>query len=392
MSRGSFQSLPLEIREYVLTLVSDYHTLRSAVLSSKCVHNTFLPRRRTIMREVGLNEIGPALPWAFALVRMKYALEEAPLQVVVEGLTDTSPDSAYWNIDIGGREAKALPIVSAATRRLESFFCLLRKDRTAPTSTLSEVESLRFHRAIYRTWIITVLLGDDMHQLSDIVIKGIKVFTDLCERELAELHEVMLFLGAMFSKIPRSGTKLFEDFRDANPPLNVVPDVALASMTGRFSPTRSLSRLPFFNGVNRFKRTAIEQRIGKQIGKKYWRRSILTRYRVETIQRCQKCGRRNAGLFGENNWHLLHRYLEFGLLLNCLPGRIPGNKYLAGEIRRLLSRQDSLTFLLCELFDSQNDPEGRWKKSDWLCINCIRNFWKESLLSWIVDQLVEGEP
>ena len=78
------------------------------------------------MREVGLNEVGPALPWALALVRMMYALlEEEPLQVVVEGLTDTSPDSAYWKLDISGKEAKALSAVSAATRRFESIFCLL---------------------------------------------------------------------------------------------------------------------------------------------------------------------------------------------------------------------------------------------------------------------------
>ncbi|EJD04342.1 uncharacterized protein FOMMEDRAFT_155474 [Fomitiporia mediterranea MF3/22] len=371
MSHGSFQSLPLEIRDYILTLVPDYYTLRCAVLSSRCVCNTFLSRRRTIMREVGLSEIAPALPWAFALVRMRYALEEEPLQVVVEGLTDTSPDSAYWNIDISGKEAKALSAVSAATRRLESFFCVRYKDRTALTSTLSEVESLRFHRAIYRTWIMAVLLEGDRYQYSDIVDKGIGFLTDLCERELAELREVEFFLGAIFSSSELRGS-LFDGYRL---PLCVAPDIVQTATRIRVSvdPYTNPFRPPFLYLANYRRLLSMLGSVTTPPG-----RFILTKYR--------KCSRRTAKLFGENNWHLLQYFLN---LDDLLPGRIAGNDYLVGVIGRLIPCEDSLQYVLGNMFDSQNDPESKWEKSDWLCINCVKEFWRERLLSWVIDQLVK---
>ena len=47
--------------------------------------------------------------------------------------------------------------------------------------------------------------------------------------------------------------------------------------------------------------------------------------------------------------------------------------------------------LMHEMFDSQNDPESGWNKSDWLCVPCVREFCQENLFSWLVNRLVKGK-
>lgn len=71
------------------------------------------------------------------------------------------------------------------------------KDRAAPISTLSELESYRFHRAIYRAWIISVL-ANDTHPESLPYGLDTRFLKDLSDEELLELHQVMLFLDHPF--------------------------------------------------------------------------------------------------------------------------------------------------------------------------------------------------
>lgn len=82
------------------------------------------------------------------------------------------------------------------TNVLERF-----KDRTAPISTLSEPEKLRFHRAIYRAWIISVLSIDNENPNPGQDEIQPAFLSDLTDEELVELFEVVNFLDTIGSAV-----------------------------------------------------------------------------------------------------------------------------------------------------------------------------------------------
>lgn len=67
------------------------------------------------------------------------------------------------------------------------------KDRAATTSVLDEEEHLRFHRAIYRMWILQVL-GEASFRIKDNFSPNLGFLIGLSPRETAELVEARDFM------------------------------------------------------------------------------------------------------------------------------------------------------------------------------------------------------
>ena len=125
MARVPLDVLPLDICDRILTCLPDFYSLQFAVLSSRHVYESYLPRKRSILRAVAENDVGPALPFAVCLVRTMRKLGEEPLQGILEGLNDIDMNSPYWTTDVASAEARRLSHVAAVLRRLESYFCVL---------------------------------------------------------------------------------------------------------------------------------------------------------------------------------------------------------------------------------------------------------------------------
>lgn len=125
MSPGVLDDFPLDICDHILTLLSDFSSLQNAVLSSKQLHEAWSSRKLSLMRAVVFNQVGPAIPFAVALVRAKNMLGDTPLQDILKGLNNPDPESELWTVNVTPAEAKILEGVSCVVRRLESFFSVL---------------------------------------------------------------------------------------------------------------------------------------------------------------------------------------------------------------------------------------------------------------------------
>lgn len=205
--------LPLDACDRLLLHMSDYASLRNIVLSSKHIYEVFKTRKRSIIQTVEFNEVGPALPQALALVHTM--IKQDLLEEALEELNN--PESDYWKADGSIPEALALQNVAIVARRLENHYsCLLvycyrkvlfpyltvntrrYKDQRASTSTLTEEESFRFRRALYRAWILEALTRKDTLRYSgqqNIHEVEFDFLSSTTDAELQELKEVVAFLG-----------------------------------------------------------------------------------------------------------------------------------------------------------------------------------------------------
>ena len=77
------------------------------------------------------------------------------------------------------------------------------KDRNATVSTLSETEKFRFHRAIYRIWVLSVL-ANDKHEQSKWEGSKLTFLESMSERESVEMFEGMTFLHNVYVSKMRS--------------------------------------------------------------------------------------------------------------------------------------------------------------------------------------------
>ncbi|KAL5535178.1 hypothetical protein ACEPAF_3272 [Sanghuangporus sanghuang] len=384
----SLCTLPFDVCDRLLTFLPDFLSLQHAVLASKLISETFSSRKRSIMRAVMTNEVGPALSFAAALVRTMNKLGDGPMQVLLEGLNDSSPDSHCWTCDVTGAEARALSGVSAAVQRLESYFCILHKDRTAAVSTLSEEESYRFHRAIYRIWICSVL-ANDRHNNSRPLDLDVSFLKNMSEEELVQMHEAMQFLDVVYNMLMATFQGPFDR---SGRPFELRVDELLAAFDGNFNAQtfgialhRSATAI-----VNSYTILARDRQASELLKKKYNSQAILVNARVEEVQACQKCLAQAQDLFGENNWHLLRRMVTFDVLLSFLPGKVNANVYVRSDLNAILVRRTSPASILSEMFDGQNDPNNDWKRTDWLCISCIHVFLSQRIYSWFVGELVKN--
>jgi len=81
-----------------------------------------------------------------------------------------------------------------------------RKDRTSRTSKLSPIESLRFHRTIYRIWLVCVLFGAGSVDVGNTDINDrlsaqqafLQQFTS---QDLHQMRLIALFLQSVMAEV-----------------------------------------------------------------------------------------------------------------------------------------------------------------------------------------------
>ncbi|KAI5124418.1 hypothetical protein M0805_008302 [Coniferiporia weirii] len=384
MAHISLELLPHDVRDHLLTVLPDQVSLRCAMLASRQLYEAYTLRRRTILSMVVANEVGPALPSALALVRTRdviYKSEE--LATIIDGLNSSDSESVYWKGDITPEEAHDLTKVSSVARRLEAHFSNRFKDRTAPLSTLSELEKLRFHRAIYRSWIISVLSSDNDEQ-DEVQLHFLE---NLIDEELVEVFETMHFLDAI-GRAVRTGSITFHGTRA----LNVEFDELLCSFDSQGHYRESASTGLGNPAIQVAYDALCEDRNIRQLFEdRFGSRAILARARVEEIQHCQRCEQPSQLLLGENNWHWMQICFDDLILARFLPGHLANNAGVLGQILTMFRRPCSYVAMISTMFDDQNDPESGWTREHWLCLDCLTMFIRERIFSWFVSQLVKDE-
>lgn len=88
------------------------------------MYDAFKLRERSIIHSVEFNEVGPTLPHAVSLVRLRLNAEDQDFEGIpsLERLNKWVPDSSYNNADGSVTEALELQKVSGVARRMETHF------------------------------------------------------------------------------------------------------------------------------------------------------------------------------------------------------------------------------------------------------------------------------
>ena len=172
---SSIEKLPIDVVDRLLLFLSDYHTLRSAVLAAFVFYDAFMNRPGSIRLAVCQNEVGPAWPQAMALIKSKLCRDESHgSSKFLEALLKFDQGDILNSHSINDEEAQYFVRVSSTARRLEQHFANRQarvhklqnplavsyfpthrfriKDISSATP-LDSIESLRFQRALYRFWM-----------------------------------------------------------------------------------------------------------------------------------------------------------------------------------------------------------------------------------------------
>ncbi|KAJ7130905.1 hypothetical protein C8R46DRAFT_1141429 [Mycena filopes] len=222
-----------DILDRVLTLLSDFESLRATILSSKAAYAVFTARPQSIIRAVAQNLLGPALLSAIHLIRnippgASYAEPYKYVRARASGADGN-------RVDHRRRCAQAL---SERRRRehIPHIYSLQHKDRSTKSNKLTAVESFRFIRALYRIMLFAdVFLGSytpglhhnvEPEDVTTYHLARRTFFTVFPTQDLLEIGTVGFFIGDLGRWLKRKG---FNTKNPKNHPGqgNVVPPASL---------------------------------------------------------------------------------------------------------------------------------------------------------------------
>ena len=107
----TFQDLPLDVIDRVLTLLQDFDTLAVALKTCKRVYDVFQGHPKSIVREVAMNVTGPLLPEALRLYRL------------VDGVQEDEKD-VLEDPDLTREEATGISEHARVMRELEDLYSM----------------------------------------------------------------------------------------------------------------------------------------------------------------------------------------------------------------------------------------------------------------------------
>ncbi|KAL1760193.1 hypothetical protein FB107DRAFT_287042 [Schizophyllum commune] len=223
-----FTSLPLDddILQLILCQLPDFKSLQSAICSCKALYRIFNTYPVQIEYAVATNVVGPAIPQALRTAR--YELPE-DLAGEVEERKDAFPETNEpARLDI--REKKLIYEYSKKVSRLEVIFTRRHKTRTPTGPQLTNLESLRFRRAVYRLMLYCLLYGcadanweiedHDSKSIDEIYEKHRDFLDQYSTDGLREIQAVADFIAELSHCVRREAAPMqhdiisIEDFHD----------------------------------------------------------------------------------------------------------------------------------------------------------------------------------
>ncbi|THH17397.1 hypothetical protein EW146_g3398 [Bondarzewia mesenterica] len=401
------RKLSLDVIDRILTYISDLPTLSSTIQVSKPIYHVFKHRPASIVSAVSLNEIGPALPQAMKLLHITTIdIIERNLMLTERRLPDDNDVPKYPK----NRDKGAILTVNArVVRAFEDFFSQRCKDRTSSTSKLSEIESHRFHRAMYRLWLYQYLFGDDWRSCIENdddqemeLVRGrqeyfLKHIPPAERKEFAAIYRFMQATSEWVCKMLLD-IELLPQFV-----VSAEPEVLLACIqehdqgqldgTGYwgedFEQAEPTEREFVLSPLLQFGSDTEGQ---DNVDKKTIYKSILDEVIGEN-DTCTHCGSIcGLDLWNESNWSLLSGHICPAEIPNLFPGHILRNVLESSAIRgKFRSMPFDYPVFMNAMFDECEDQADGWSKQDWLCEQCIRSFLTDHLCSWWLHRKAERQ-
>ncbi|KAF8129967.1 hypothetical protein EV363DRAFT_1493872 [Boletus edulis] len=350
--------------------------------------------------------VGPVLPQALRLARYQASA------TLPQNVDDIQSENDTVNKTPSREEERLLLSNASVMTALEDLFSWSEKDRTCRTSKLSRVESVRFQRAMYRIWLMSVLFGPRRFapQPADEIReselrkswKDQKYFLQpFSSQELFQIDRLTKFLiwtaqwAVTAEEIGLKGT----------------PSRGLYNYTGLFLFAGPHAILRCYEDVTTTHLPAeyigddgpYTKLIDQALSEIVQERQVTVPYGYQHVgfilddihgehDRCRHCGSNGApcirmswegklpDLYNETNWdHLKGRlnrdfFLPMNLSLNLVE-RQP-TQALSGDWSRLLH----------EMFACRRDDYIQWSKEDWICINCWFTFFRDTMWRWRLFQ------
>ncbi|KLO09564.1 hypothetical protein SCHPADRAFT_561126 [Schizopora paradoxa] len=204
---SSLECLPLDVRDRLLTTLPSFASLRAAVLSCTALYEAYSFRKHSIFNAVVENEAGPALLEALAVSR---ATKDLDVYSKEDEINDKFADKEgpYWRNEVSVGDAYEVGIIAQVASELEDLFSFRYKDRSRTDSSFSYAESCVFRRALYHNWILSLLSRastpeDEVIDDDDFIDENtcslfVRVLSDLDDKSLSQLYQVLLFLDEVF--------------------------------------------------------------------------------------------------------------------------------------------------------------------------------------------------
>ncbi|KIY63488.1 hypothetical protein CYLTODRAFT_493864 [Cylindrobasidium torrendii FP15055 ss-10] len=151
------ESLPDDVLQDILEKCPDYATLSTATLLCKRLHSTAEQHPKSIAKAIARNLIGDALPQAMRVARYRKMINDFGVdphdeeQVVILAEFDMNAVLDTDEVEVlSTQDMKILTRLSGCLKTLEDAFSWRHRDRRSHTSVLSDLESLRFRKALLR--------------------------------------------------------------------------------------------------------------------------------------------------------------------------------------------------------------------------------------------------
>ncbi|KAF8892980.1 hypothetical protein BD779DRAFT_1508087 [Infundibulicybe gibba] len=378
----------------VFTFIPTLTSLLSMARTSRSMYSTFKIRSSSLLSAVAHNDVGPAWPQALLLAQYQ-----------------SSPSLSAPNCKLTHDEIRILSRNAKVVRDLEDIFSWRHKDRTKRVSQLSYEESWRFHRAIYRIWLVSFICGDQSisplkqykpmrgRPPSENQLKQEEILRIFSSSELLQLRRAAVFLQSLLGWVLGAQGKLCSTsivdsclFAGPSVILKCHKDISMNAF-----PFEQLAKedVPFRGFIWQPLKNVLEDRGEARQSSKAFEKTILDDV-VGTNDKCEHCHsvnqavvgiKQGVNLWNETNWD----YLQGKLILD-IHFRIPGNlsrNETESALRETLVNIDRST-LLHEIFASRRAKYHSWTKKQWVCFDCLALFIEATLPFWWLDRKMKG--
>ncbi|KAJ7501048.1 hypothetical protein B0H11DRAFT_1993456 [Mycena galericulata] len=393
----SFRALPLDddILDRILTFCATFGTLKASILVSKAFYRVFRSHPKSITRAVAYNVVGPALPQALRVVRYPYNVSYDGPFLDAASMATACPE----NQDIGvitAAEGKNLEKNSRVVEELEDIYSLKNKDRTSSKSLLTQDESWRFRRAMYRIMMFCNMFTEEPFEGEDIDdtmegrvemirLQRIAVLDEYSTVELHQLYSVVKFMRGIVRTLAIHPREITIDAL-----LSLGPAAGLHAYQHRRRP--DYFPIQLFAGY--FSRPLHN----------IWKARNVTppndderasAWIVDAIQgaedTCSQCGISGGiDLYTEANWSRFPIYFP-----NLLKARLTHNPAVRGPeffaATAHLFKSDALGPWIGDMFARRKTPEfDGWARESSYCFACLKHFLTEHLWRWFLEERIKA--
>ncbi|EPQ54519.1 hypothetical protein GLOTRDRAFT_139095 [Gloeophyllum trabeum ATCC 11539] len=407
---GTRDSFPVadDLVDCIMRALPDLSSLSSVILVSKHIYEVFKCHPSSIVSAVAYNHIGPALPQALRAARHDKDRD-------TRDPSNWVPESEVLNTPITRSEAQTLNQDARVVSELEDLFSWSHKDPTSPKSVLSENESMRFCRAMYRFLLYADTFrcdeeeDEDEDEDGDLVLLN---YTEEKERffdslgddtQFLEFAVIYRFLCETVQWTARAIGEFYPEWTGDNPEVDMLgfvvstgPEVVLQMFKCQsgapFIPVpENEENLEEFCFIARDLAKAFERR---RLGKPDWnlhemKKVILDDYYKYEDHPCDNCKQASQRLWSSANWPLLKGILSPGELGAAMKGHLPRNFTERQPLTQYLERP---AFCYPDLFkwmiehNTELDGGQPLTPDNWLCEGCLRLLVRSKMHEWWLER------